>query len=85
MVLFSHILSAELALGFAGVVLSCDGAPGKELVMAGCGSDDLLSSTEPVVDVLQQSEGLQVRLSPHLRHCAEHRDCWSLKYDSIKG
>jgi hypothetical protein len=62
MVLFSHILSAELALEFAGVVLGCDGAPGKELLMAGCGSDHLLSSTEPVVDALQRSEGLQVRL-----------------------
>jgi hypothetical protein len=57
----SWFLSVELALEFAGTVLSCAGAPGKVLVPGG-GSDDLLSSAEPVVDT--QPEELQVRLSP---------------------
>jgi len=62
-VLFSQFLSVELALEIAGTVLSCAGAPGKVLVPGG-GSDDLLSSAEPVVDTPEQHEELQVRLSP---------------------
>jgi hypothetical protein len=61
--LFSQFLSVELALEFAGTVLSCAGAPGKVLVPGG-GSDDLLSSAEPVEDTPEQHEELQVRLSP---------------------
>jgi len=74
-VLFSLFLSVELlALEFAGTVLSCAGAPGKVLVPGG-GSDDVLSSAEPVVDTSEQHEELQVRLSPfcafmmHLPKC----------------
>ena len=63
MVLFSQFLSVELALEIAGTVLSCAGAPGKVLVPGG-GSDDLLSSADPVVDTPEQHEELQVRLSP---------------------
>ena len=63
MVLFSQLLSVELALEIAGTVLSCAGAPGKVLVPGG-GSDDLLSSAEPVVDTPEQHEELQVQLSP---------------------
>jgi hypothetical protein len=55
--LFSQFLSVELALEFAGTVLSCAGVPGG-------GSDDLLSSAEPVEDTPEQHEELQVRLSP---------------------
>ncbi|AQK73317.1 uncharacterized protein [Zea mays] len=42
---------------FSRTVLSCAGAPGKVLVPGG-GSDDLLSSAEPVVDT--QPEELQI-------------------------
>jgi hypothetical protein len=45
----SWFLSVELALEFACTVLSCVAAPGKVLVPVG-GSDDLLSSAEPIVD-----------------------------------
>lgn len=53
----SWFLSVELALEFAGTVLSCVAAAGKVLVPGG-GSDDLLSSAEPVVDT--QPEELQI-------------------------